>query len=180
MNKGKKIAIIGKGASGKDYLATKLKNLYNLTYCIPFTTRPVRPLEQNNKDYRFVTPDTIDTDNALYKSYYTISKTEEWIYGMYKDDFNMGNLLIISPYDFINLPQHIKNELYVVYIDCPQDLIYERLSNRVSPDDISRRMSTDNEIFSKINMDEIDFTINGVVSDEVIEEMIINYNLHAR
>ena len=87
--KGKElIVIMGKSGSGKDSLVKEiLKCSKTLKALIPYTTRPMRPNEENGKDYFFVSPESFEehvksNDFAAMTEYHTVQGI--WKYGIPK------------------------------------------------------------------------------------------------
>lgn len=151
-----KYIIVGKAASGKDWLQRKfIENGYS--QMVQYTTRPMRPKE-NGSEYHFITipefEQLISEGNMLsYKKY------NNWYYGFTKDDFLKCEVAIMTPFDLNNIKEKYPNLLYdcdVIYLDISNDVRYERLSIRYiggnEDDSIERRMKADEEDFKDFNI----------------------------
>ena len=77
----KRIIIVGKGGSGKDYLR-KIFESFGFVYCRSYTTRPIREGEENGKDYFFIEDKDIPKKEDLYESVYF----NNWFYGTPKSN----------------------------------------------------------------------------------------------
>lgn len=162
MNK-KKIIIIGKAASGKDFLQKQLV----LNGWVPlrqYTTRPKRPNEVGD-EYHFVTEE--EFDNISHKLV-SVQNFNGWKYGFDMDEALKSDVMIFSPANFFNMVYNfdIKNlELsissIVIYLDIDEYTRRERLSVRYvggsEDDSLERRLRADAddfEFFDNIDGDE--------------------------
>ena len=161
--KKKKIIIIGKAASGKDFLQKQLV----LNGWVPlrqYTTRPKRPTEVGD-EYHFVTEE--EFDNISHKLV-SVQNFNGWKYGFDMDEALKSDVMIFSPANFFNMVYNfdIKNlELLisstVIYLDIDEYTRRERLSVRYvggsEDDSLERRLRADAddfEFFDNIDGDE--------------------------
>lgn len=164
----KKIAIVGKGASGKDFLKNILIDKYGFIFCIPYTTRPPRPNEQDKIDYYFESD--VQFNDILYKDTYIISDICVWEYGMFNTEFEKGNLIVLTPKNIREIHQEYRDNLFVIYLNCEEELLRKRMSNRVSQDDMERRIASDRDDFKDFL--DYDVEINGEFSLHEIDHII--------
>ena len=68
-----KIAIVGPGASGKDYLRKKMQDR-GLVFGVSCTTRPAREGEIHGKDYYYLTEEGIQAQRIKSKKNFDIIK----------------------------------------------------------------------------------------------------------
>ena len=162
--KKKKIIIIGKAASGKDFLQRQLV----LKGYIPlkqYTTRPKRPNESGD-EYHFVTEEEFDSIIHKLKS---VQNFVGWKYGYDIDEALISDVMIFSPanyFDIINAKDDKSKKLIeqsvIVYLDVGEDVRRERLSNRYvggyEDDPLERRIRADDEDFKFF--DNIDWSDN--------------------
>lgn len=164
-----KIIIIGKAASGKDFLQKKLVS----NGWIPlrqYTTRPKRPNEVGD-EYHFVTEEEFDSISHKLQS---VQSFNGWKYGFDMDEVVMSDVMIFSPANFfdINVSSDIrcKNLLdcsNVVYLDIDEDVRRERLSNRYiggnEDDSIERRLREDKKDFKFLDILDWDILSNRYI-----------------
>lgn len=116
------IAICGKSAAGKDYLAKQLyyllnKKKYKCNYIVSDTSRPRRINEKDGVDYNFLTEDNfcskINKENYLEYSYFN-----NWYYGTSKDTIKDGiNVGVFNPEGIKSLSKYKdKYDVYCIYL----------------------------------------------------------------
>jgi guanylate kinase len=159
----KRLILIGKAASGKDYFQKRLVD----EGWIPlrqYTTRPKRPTEVGD-EYHFVTEE--EFDNISHKLV-SVQNFNGWKYGFDMDEALKSDVMIFSPANFFNMVYDfdIKNlELSisstVIYLDIDEYTRRERLSVRYvggsEDDSLERRLRADAddfEFFDNIDGDE--------------------------
>ena len=161
-----KFIIIGKAASGKDYLQKQLV----LNGWIPlrqYTTRPKRPNEVGT-EYHFVTEE--DFDNISY-NLMSIQSFNGWKYGFNIDEALSSDVMIFSPANLYSLTMNIPDDercryldlsSTIVYLDIDENIRRERLSKRYiggnEDDSLERRLQADAKDFEHI--DSIDWDNN--------------------
>jgi len=152
-----KLVLVGKAASGKDYLKTRLKKK-GFKIGVSHTTRPPRPSETDGVDYRF-------TDEATFKQMIEKDQFVEymhfngWYYGQTKEDFTHAEVMIMSKDGLDILPEQYRKECMVIYLDIDRKTRVERLNLREDPNDsVERRLLADDEQFKGFNDFEIRIT----------------------
>lgn len=141
----KKIILVGKAASGKDYFRDFLiKKGYKTS--IPHTTRPMREGEVNGETYYFIDERNflkcIDNDYFFeYKNF------NGWLYGTSVAEMEHGNVFIFTPSGIKDLPESFLNDSTVVYFDIDAETRIERLNKRSDSDTIERRLLADEKDF---------------------------------
>lgn len=152
-----KIILVGKAASGKDFLKRKMQKK-GFKAGVSHTTRPARANEVNGEDYHFV-------DKAKFNEMIVQDKFIEymefngWFYGQTEEDFDKADVMIMSKDGLDMLPKKYRSQCMVIYLDTPVLDRLERLNNRNDLNDsISRRMKTDDEQFESFKDYEIRIT----------------------
>lgn len=147
MKKIKIIAIIGKAGAGKDFWLHKIcednEVVHEIVSC---TTRPARWMEQDGKNYHFLTEDQFLSEQFLESCMF-----RGWRYGTREKDVkeNKINIGVFNLNGVETLLENPNIDLIVVYMQA-EDRV--RLIRQL------RRDSSDiNEIFRRYNTDNIDF-----------------------
>lgn len=156
----KKLIIIGKAASGKDFLQ---KQLVSIGW-IPlrqYTTRPKRPTEVGD-EYHFVSEEEFDSIRHRLTS---VQNFKGWLYGYDIEEALNSDVMIFSPANFFNLiidnisDRRCGDLLYnsiIVYLDIDEDTRRERLSIRYKggreDDSLERRLQADVEDFKPFDI----------------------------
>ncbi len=165
----KRIIIVGKGGSGKDYLRKNLEMLgYN--YCTSHTTRPPREGEVNGVDYFFIS--NSEAEGLISEdSFYEYVTFNNWIYGTSKSEFYSSQLFIMTPSGLKKLLPEDRLESFVVYLDIDEDIRRNRLMQRNDADNVERRLGADHRDFEGFK--DYDLIITNPTFDtflEIIEE----------
>ena len=152
-----KLVLVGKAASGKDYLKNRLKNK-GFKIGVSHTTRKPREGEQDGVDYHFI-------DENLFKQMIEEDQFVEymhfngWYYGQTKDDFAEADVMIMSKDGLDILPEEYRNQCVVLYLDIDRKTRIERLNWRNDVNDtIARRLNADEEQFKGFKDFEIHIT----------------------
>ena len=159
----KRIIIIGKAASGKDYLQKQLV----ANGWIPlrqYTTRPKRPTEVGD-EYHFVSEEEFD---SISHKLCSVQNFNGWKYGYDIEEALNSDVMIFSPANFFDLIMDMPTDercrelslsSMVVYLDIDEDTRRERLSVRYNggkeDDSLERRLRADAEDFR--TLDRIDW-----------------------
>lgn len=157
-----KIIIIGKAASGKDYLQKQLVS-NGWKPLRQYTTRPKRPNEFGD-EYHFVTEDEFD---SICHKLYSVQIFNGWKYGFDIHEAIKSDVMIFSPANYINI--HTSSDMgcmvldtssIVVYLDIDEETRRNRLSKRyvggTEDDPLERRLQADKkdfEYFDSIDWD---------------------------
>ena len=157
----KRIIIIGKAASGKDFLQKQLVS----NGWIPlrqYTTRPKRPNETGD-EYHFVSEEEFD---SIRHKLMSVQSFNGWRYGYDIDEALASDVMIFSPANFFEMlmSSNVKSrELSIssmfVYLDIDEETRRRRLSIRYTggneDDPLERRLKADKEDFE--TLDRIDW-----------------------
>ena len=158
-----KFIILGKAASGKDYLQKQLVS-NGLKPLRQYTTRPKRPTEIGD-EYHFVSEEEFDRISNRLMS---VQSFNGWKYGFDIDEALESDVMIFSPANFFDIVLGISKDVKcleiiidsnIVYIDIDENTRRERLSKRYiggnEDDSIERRLNADTNDFE--SFDSIDW-----------------------
>ena len=141
-----KIILVGKAASGKDFLKSKMERKGFRTG-VSHTTRPARPGEVDGADYHFI-DDVKFIEMIGQEEFIEYMEFNGWFYGQTEEDFNASDIMIMSKDGLDMLPKVYRDQCIVIYLDVPMDERLKRLSNRNDKNDsIERRITTDEKQF---------------------------------
>lgn len=160
MNKIKLIAIIGRSASGKDYLFRQTLNQNpDLNPVIHYTTRPRRDGEIEGKDYFFTTETEFQQKEDNHEFFF-ITSFRDWRYGIDSNSFDSKkiNIGIFNPFELRQLHEFFKNKFQLIIVETQADeqSRYQRSLKRLQPFDeenlreMCRRNLADKEDFESI------------------------------
>lgn len=159
-----KYIIVGKAASGKDWL----QNIFierGYKPLIQYTTRPKRPYETGN-EYHFCSKKKIENMNKKMK-FASLKIFNDWFYGFTIDDLKKCDVAIMSPLninDLKNWYPDILKLITIIYLDIPINVRKNRLETRYNggneDDSIARRVNADEKDFENFNYFDIRFTNN--------------------
>ena len=142
-----KVIIVGKGASGKDFLKKKLSVKGRLS--VSHTTRPPRPNEREGVDYYYVSPekfkDMVEHGEFLEWNEFGDNK---WCYGTSLAEYERSSIFIMTPSGVDSLSKRDRDSAIVIYLDIDEETRLKRLIERRDVDDPRRRMRTDDEDFT--------------------------------
>jgi len=142
----KRIILVGKGASGKDYARTILEKI-GYPYQISYTTRPPRSNEKNGVDYWFVSKDWF-LNMEFWDYFYESVEFNTWHYGTSREQMNRYHCcFIMTPSGISHLNEDDRKDSLIVYFDIPLEIRKHRLSQRSDADTIERRLAADEEDF---------------------------------
>jgi guanylate kinase len=152
-----KIILVGKAASGKDFLKNRLSSK-GFVSGVSHTTRPARANETDGVDYHFV-DEVAFIEMIGQEKFIEYMEFNGWFYGQTEEDFNKSDVMIMSKDGLDMLPKKYRKQCMVIYLDTPVLDRLERLNNRNDLNDsISRRMKTDDEQFDTFKDYEIRIT----------------------
>ena len=151
--KSKKIIILGKAASGKDFLQKQLVS----NGWIPlkqYTTRPIRPNETGD-EYNFVSEEEF---NSISNNLMSVQSFNGWKYGFDINEALNSDVMIFSPANFFNIEfssdircRDLYKNSIIVYLDIDEEIRRERLSKRYvggkEDDSLERRLQADKKDF---------------------------------
>lgn len=152
----KRIILVGKAASGKDYMR-KLLEKRNRVYGISYTTRPPRDGEVDGVDYYFLTEEKFKEmiDNDEWYEYVVFNN---WYYGTSKDQFYRDDVFIMTPHGVSMVKPEDRENSFIFYIDIPEDIRRERLSQRSDADSVERRIAADEADFKDFSTYDVHIT----------------------
>lgn len=173
-----KIIIIGKAASGKDYLQKQLIS----NGWVPlrqYTTRPKRPNEIGD-EYHFVSEE--EFDSIVYKLI-SVQTFKGWKYGYDIDEALASDVMIFSPANYfeMKLSSNIKSRNLllcstIVYLDIDENTRRERLSKRYiggnEDDSLERRLKADAKDFEFF--DGLDWNCNPDICVRLCNEIEVD------
>jgi len=149
-----KLILVGKAASGKDHLKTKLRNK-GFIAGVSHTTRPPRKGEIDGVDYHFIKEDEFRQmiKNNEFVEYMDFNGG---LYGQTKDDFAAADVMIMSKEGLDLLPDEYRKQCIVIYLDIDRLTRIERLNHRKDNNDtMARRLQADEDQFRNFNDFEI-------------------------
>lgn len=135
-NKSIIVVLYGPSCSGKDTLKDQLiKDIPNIKYLVPYTTREPREYEENRKDYFFIeNDDVLDLDEKrIYVKINNNGEVTKVVYG-YKlpDPDKKGEIYVaVTAYEGVEffLQQSDKFTIIPVYLNTPLDIrVYRYLA----------------------------------------------------
>lgn len=179
MIKNEKIIILGCSGSGKDFLMRQLKNL-GLKSGIKYTTRPLRKDEIDGVTYNYITEnhfESLANDNKfIVKQSFTVTSNDRyneiWYYGITMDDFNKSQLFIMTPGEFEQLNDKIREKCFVVYLDIDRKIREQRLFKRNDKNDsIIRRLDADDIDFKNFKDYDLKITDPEFSAEEIYNLM---------
>lgn len=152
-----KIVLVGKAASGKDYLRKRLIDK-GLSYGISYTTRDPRPGEVEGKDYYYITvPEFKQLIEAGEIIEYQIFNN--WYYGISRDEFNSADVMIMNAEAVEMLPKDIRSQCTVIYLDIPLEIRKQRLMARSDQQDpMEGRLKLDEQQYANFTNYDIRIT----------------------
>jgi guanylate kinase len=141
-NNKKRIILVGKAASGKDYARKLLQDL-GYQYQISYTTRPMRVGEVHGQDYYFISESKFK-DLIKVGFFYEHVQFNGWIYGTSKAQMKIENsIFIMTPAGLSHLQTWDRDQSLVVYFDIDEKIRKERLVLRSDADKVERRLEAD-------------------------------------
>ena len=170
--KSKKIIILGKAASGKDFLQKQLVS----NGWIPlkqYTTRPIRPKEDGS-EYHFVSDEEFD---SISNNLMSVQSFNGWKYGFDINEALNSDVMIFSPANFFSIEfssdircRNLYQYSIIVYLDIDEETRRKRLSKRYiggkEDDSLERRLQADKKDFEYFD------NINRIYLDENEDEFV--------
>ena len=140
-----KIALVGAGASGKDYLRSKFQNR-GFVFGVSCTTRPPRLGEKHGVDYYYLTDEEFEAgiENGLFVEW---QEFNNWKYGLMKPEFERCDVMILNAEAVDLLEPEYRNRLFVIYTDIDRQVRLDRLNARGDFDNPERRIAEDDKQF---------------------------------
>ena len=151
MNTLKKIfAIQGFTSSGKDTIAKRISEEFNMPILVSHTTRPPRDGEINGMSYHFVDDDFFNENEFLEKRLYN-TEYGVWKYGLHCNEIEnkLYSLFIVDRQGYEELQEKLgKDKLVSIFIDVSEKDLRERHRLRGDcPKEFERRFEDDKKRF---------------------------------
>ena len=141
-----KLILVGKAATGKDHLKSRLIKK-GFKAGVSHTTRLPRKNEVDGVDYHFVSEFEF-TEMIGQEKFIEYMEFNGWFYGQTENDFDNADIMIMSKDGLDMLPEQYRSRCAVIYLDVDRAIRTERLNQRSDANDtIERRMNTDEEQF---------------------------------
>ena len=136
-------AFCGLSGSGKSTVANLISDLLDLPFVISYTTRPIRPGEENGKDYHFIDNEQWDLLNESFiaPQEFNVACGSVWKYGILQDDLKDDCIAVLTPKG-INDLKECGYSVTSIYIDIDETIRSERIISRndnQSKEEIKRR-----------------------------------------
>lgn len=127
MKENKIYVLVGKSASGKDTIYRAVQEELKLIPIVSTTTRPMRPHEEEGREYFFISKEDfkereLQGEFIETRVYHTFQNGQQadWYYGISKDaiDLEKGNHIVIVDLNGLReLRKAFKNSVVAIYID---------------------------------------------------------------
>ncbi len=153
----KRIILVGRAASGKDYIRKKFE-ARGFRYAVSYTTRPPREGEIDGVDYLFISQAEAQ---AMIKNdeFYEYVEFNGWIYGTSRDQFDEDHVFIMTPTGLAHLDEDSRKKSFVIFIDIAEEIRRERMALRNMPgDSVDRRIEADRLDFENFTNYDIKIT----------------------
>lgn len=137
----KRIILVGKGGSGKDFFKNYLKKKgYEVD--VSYTTRKPRKGEVKGETYHYVSEDVFNSlkSNSFFYESVTFNG---WQYGTSNKDWSERKLCIKTPSGIKQLKPKDIEESIIIYFDIDRNIRAERLEKRDDADKVGRRLAAD-------------------------------------
>jgi len=142
----KRIILIGKAGSGKDFFAKKFIEK-GFKYATSYTTRPPRTGEVHGTDYVFTSREKFEKLIKMDFWYEHVS-FNGWNYGTSKIQFREADIFIMTPSGIAKLKEEDRKESLIMYLDIPYSIREQRLKLRSDADKVDRRLEADEKDFA--------------------------------
>lgn len=146
MKESKRIILVGRAASGKDFIRKKFESR-GFKYAVSYTTRPPRPGEIDGIDYIFISQATAQ-DMIDSCQFYEWVVFNGWIYGTTVEQFYNDDVFIMTPSGLAHLKEEDRKTSFVIYFDIDEAIRRQRMLDRNMPgDSVDRRLEADRQDF---------------------------------
>lgn len=145
MRNRKRIILVGKAASGKDYLASEfIKKGFRKD--ISKTTRPIRDGEVDGLTYHYISEEQF-MKGVSNNEFYEHVKFNGWMYGTSMDDWNNAEVFIMTPGGINKINKSDRKDCVVTFIDIDESTRRKRIELRSDADNVERRIKADKKDF---------------------------------
>ncbi len=159
------IVLCGKSGSGKSTIQNELVR-WGFRRIVTYTTRPMRPNEQDGVAYHFLSPSIFEekrrNGDFLETTSFQVSNGDTWFYGTDRTTFTPKGVIVLNPSGvkaLRNDSAQINYKTLICYIGCPTEILKRRLAYRGdAPEEIERRLSADEKDFEDI-LSYVDFSV---------------------
>ena len=165
----KRVVIVGKAGSGKDYLRDYLADC-GLFVDVSVTTRPKREGELPGHTYHYIDKEEYNrlVENNMLYEHVTFNG---WGYGTTLKSWDMSSVFIMTPTGVSKIAQCDRKDCWVLYLDIPEDIRRERISLRSDADSVDRRLEADRIDFN--GFADYDYrVVDGLFDKEVLGDKI--------
>jgi guanylate kinase len=142
----KRIILVGKAASGKDFLRKKLESS-GFKYAVSYTTRPPREGEVEGKDYFFLNSEQA-VGMIAGNEFFEYVKFNGWLYGTTNKQWQEDDVFIMTPAGISHIGREDRKQCLIMFVDISIDARRSRLNSRDMPgDSMTRRILADESDF---------------------------------
>lgn len=153
----KRIILVGRAASGKDFIRKKFESR-GFRYAVSYTTRPPRAGEVDGQDYIFITPEKAQ-EMIHNDEFYEYVEFNGWIYGTSRDQFEEDDVFIMTPSGLAHVDEDSRKKSFVIFIDIDESIRRQRMIERDMPgDSVDRRIEADRKDFENFTNYDIRIT----------------------
>ena len=143
----KKLILVGKAASGKNYVVNQLlREDKSFSFGVSYTTRPPRDNETPGKDYFFISKLEFKVMSLL-GMFKEKVQFNGWQYGMTKSMWRKSNIIILNPSGVRSLSNKDRFNSLVVLLHADSSIRRERMQRRNDADSVERRIQADDNDF---------------------------------
>lgn len=167
----KRIVLVGKAGSGKDYFRDYLSQVETLD--VSYTTRPARDGEKDGYTYNYITEEEF-LEKKANGFFLEAVNFNGWWYGTSNSNWNSKRVFIMTPSGTTHIPEKDIKDCILVYFDIPLDTRRERLSKRSDADSVDRRITADEKDFAGFDRFNIRVT-NPLFNAGQLHSVILNY-----
>lgn len=145
MRKTKRIILVGKAASGKDYFRNHMNDRgYDIE--VSYTTRPMRTGEVPGYTYHYVSEHEFQNMRDGGNMFEAVPFNGKW-YGTHRENWEKCDVFIFTPSGIRQIPEEDRKDCFIVYFDMPYDIRLARLQERSDWDSAERRIAADEKDF---------------------------------
>lgn len=144
-----KIILVGKAASGKDYVRKMLESKGG-KYGVSCTSRSAREGE-SEKDYIFVSKEDFE-EKIKNNEFVQHCEFNGNYYGTLKKTFEDCDVFVMSPEGISKLSPEVRNSCTVMFVHCDQQKrvwrMMNRSNNKITKEEIKKRIEADDKLFA--------------------------------